>query len=156
MKLVLAMVLMLIVFNGVFVFSGGLTRLQKVSDVSEVPIRVKADIVDVFRFTLEDEVRKKRGQPIEGFVPNMFLEAFPGLVASDFDGVEASIGYYQMVEGKLSHQLGQPALVHSAAGVVSQEGIVTLLKNVTKRLGIDLQATGTITEVITALVSKTS
>ena len=52
--------------------------------------RVSPTAAEVFTFTLEEEVRKKIGQPIEGYEPQMFLEVFPGLVATDFEGVEAS------------------------------------------------------------------
>lgn len=115
---------------------------------------VDAEIVDVFRFTLEDEVRKKVGMPNEGYEPAMFLQVFPGLVETDFEGVQASIGGYVMKEGRLVHKLDESKLVHSAAQAITRPGFTTLLENVSKRIGINLSTDGTITDIMSALTSE--
>jgi hypothetical protein len=84
----------------------------------------------------------------------MFLNVFPGLVETDFEGVEASIGHYTIVQGRLVHELGNPELVHSAAGAISRRGMETLLQNVAARLSIDLQSDGTITDIMRALIAS--
>ncbi|MFT7506977.1 MAG: hypothetical protein ACI92I_000114 [Acidimicrobiales bacterium] len=154
MKNVLIVVALVIVFNAIFVFSGGLDLLVKTEQQAEAPERINADVVDVFRFTLEDEVRKKIGMPIEGYEPAMFLKVLPGLVETDFDGVEASIGEYIVIEGQLEHKLDETKLIHSAAGAVTRAGIETLLLNTSKRIGVDLSTDGTITDIINAITSE--
>lgn len=154
MKNVLIVVGMLVIFNAVLVFSGALDKLIETKDETVTPpTTIAPDVVSVFRFTLEDEVNKKLGQPIEGYEPSMFIAAFPGLVESDFDGVEASIGHYQINNGKLEHVFDEKQLIHSAAGAIGREGMTTLLKNISARTGINLNTTGTITDVINVITN---
>ena len=155
-KNMLIAVLLVIFFNAIFVFSGGLELLIKTEQAEEEKnFRVDPDIVDVFRFTLEDEVKKKQGQPIEGYEPQMFMAVFHGLAATDFEGVKASIGYYTVVGGKLTHKLGDTkGPIHSAAGAINRTGYEILLNNVAKRGGINLQANGTITDVMNVITAQ--
>lgn len=115
---------------------------------SEIPESVEY----VFRTTLKNEVEQEIGTPIEGYEPFMFLQVFPGLAETDFEGVEASIGRYTIEEGRLTHKLDDSRLVHSAAKAVTDRGFNTLLANVSVRLGVNLSAEGTLTEIIEALV----
>ena len=154
MKNILIAIGLVIIFNALFVFSGGLDLLVKTEQVAEHENEVDAEIVDVFRFTLEDEVRKKVGLPDEGYEPAMFLQVFPGLVETDFEGVQASIGGYVMKEGRLVHKLDESKLVHSAAQAITRPGFTTLLENVSKRIGINLSTDGTITDIMSALTSE--
>ncbi len=154
MKNILIAVVAVLVFNALFVYSGGLELLVRTEQKEHTRVRINTDVVDVFRFTLEDEVRKKRGIPIEGYEPHMFLEVFPGLVETDFEGVQASIGHYTIEEGRLVHKLDDTQLVHSAATAVTREGMETLLSNVSKRTGVDLNADGTITDIMSALIAQ--
>lgn len=154
MKNILIAVVLVVVFNAIFVFSGGLELLVKTDHVVEPESHIGTSVVDVFQFTLEDEVRKKVGQPIDGFVPQMFLQVFPGLVETDFDGVEASVGWYTMLDGKLEHQLDETKLVHSAAESIGRIGMETLLRNIANRIGIDLSTDGTITDIMNSLTSE--
>lgn len=112
---------------------------------------VKTDISLAFRNALQSEVREKIGTPIEGYEPSMFLQVFPGLAKTDFEGVEASIGYYTIKNGELVHELDPTRLVHSAAGAVTNRGMDTLLQNVSMRLKVDLSTDGTLTRIIEAL-----
>lgn len=144
-----------LVFQVGFYAAHGPERLATLTTrATPTPERVSPTAAEVFTFTLEDEVRKKLGQPIEGYTPAMFLEVFPGLVATDFEGVDASIGYYTIEEGRLVHELGERTLVHTAAGAVTKKGMGTLLENVATRTGIDLSGDGTLTEVMAAITSR--
>ena len=81
---------------------------------------------------------KNAGQPIEGFDAMMLMRAFPGLVASDFRGVEALEGYYE-VRGDVAVFVragAQP--MSSAEGMVLEKGYGTLLKNLSTRLGLSV------------------
>lgn len=112
-------------------------------------------LTDVFTFTLEEEVRKKTGVAADGYVPQDYLAAFPGLVETDFEGVAAVAGYYMMVNGRLTHELGSPeGLVPADATSVSQRGMETLLHNVATRVGVNLQTSGTITDIMRALTQS--
>lgn len=154
MKNILIVVVMLVAFNAVLVFSGALDKLfnanQEVQPVSEI----NQTIVDVFQFTLQDEVDKKLGKPIEGYEPQMFLQLFPGLSETDFDGVEASIGTYVIQNGRLVHNLDNTKLVHSSAGAVTRKGMKTLLDNIAKRANINLREQGTLTDIIEVLTKN--
>lgn len=120
----------------------------------ETPVEiVEQTVYDVFALTLRQEVNVAIGPPIEGYEPAMFLQSFPGLTASDFAGVEASIGSYQIIDGQLRHVIEEGELVHSAAAAVNRRGMQTLLDNVATRLQVDLEADGTITEVMDAISS---
>lgn len=102
----------------------------------------------VFGVTLKEAVVAELGQPIEGFTPNMFIAVFPGLALTDFEGVEASVGQYEFVDGNLELVTPRNALMHSAAGAVSRRGFETLLRNVSARVQINLAETGTITQIM--------
>lgn len=154
MKNILIAVVAVLVFNAIFVYSGGLSLLMKSEQQDVSPERLQTSVVDVFRFTLQEEVQKKVGMPVEGYEPQMFLQVFPGLVETDFDGVQASIGQYEIQEGRLVHVLDESKLAHSAAGAITREGIETLLTNVTNRIGVDLNTDGTITDVMGALIAR--
>jgi len=102
----------------------------------------------LFASTLREAVDRERGQPTEGYTPRMFIAVFPGLVVTDFEGVESSIGKYVVVEGELVHVTPPGRPLHSAAAAVSNQGLATLLTNVAKRTQIDLTQDGTITDIM--------
>ena len=154
-KNLLLIVLALVVFNAAFVFLGGLDLLVSTKEEQAViqEVMIDPDIVDVFKFTLEDEVKKKVGTPVEGYEPSMFLAAFPGLTETDFSGVEASTGVYEVINGQVRFKMDQTKLMHSASAAVTRKGMETLLHNVAKRGGIDLQTDGTITDVMSMIIN---
>ena len=123
-----------------------------IEDRVSTPQKVAPEVVDVFSFTLQEEVDKKLGTPVEGYEPKMFLEVFPGLTATDFEGVEASLGYYTFSDGELELVLDETQLIHSAAGAITRTGMNTLLSNVSERTSINLQEDGTITDVVRYLI----
>lgn len=148
------LVVLLVAANSAFWYVGGPTFLQSLKVHSPAPATTNPVMLDVFIFTLQDEVNKKVGVPIEGYTPSMFLQVFPGLVETDFDGAQASIGHYAIAQGRLTHVLDDTQLIHSAAGALSRPGMETLLHNVSTRLGITLNDNGTITDVMRALVRE--
>jgi hypothetical protein len=121
----------------------------------DVSTEIPLSVLYAFKTTLKNEVQTTQGVPIEGFEPAMFLKAFPGLTDTDFEGVEASIGYYTIEGGKLVHKIDDSKLIHSAAKAVTDRGLDTLLSNVAVRLNVDLTKEGTLTEIIEALVRYT-
>jgi hypothetical protein len=152
---IIAAIFATFMLNGCFIYFGGAAWLDSV--LHETPQTTwSADpvVVDVFVYTLEEEVRKKSGQPAEGYVPSMFLEAFPGLAETDFEGVEASIGYYTIEQGRLVHKFDNTELIHSAATAITRRGMETLLHNVASRTNIDLQTDGTITDIMSVLIRQ--
>ena len=132
--------------------------MQRLSPFSTDP--VVFDVADTiplpvsyaFKTTLKNEVNNTLGVPIEGYEPFMFMETFPGLTETDFEGVEASIGHYTIEEGKLIHKPDDTKLIHSAAKAITDRGLNTLLANVSVRLKVDLGADGTLTEIMEALI----
>lgn len=116
--------------------------------VDAIPLSVSY----AFKTTLKNEINSTVGVPVEGYEPYMFMEAFPGLTETDFEGVEASIGQYTIEGGKLIHKIDETKLIHSAAKAVTDRGLDTLLANVSVRLKVDLAQDGTLTEIMEALI----
>ena len=110
------------------------------------------DVQQVFQTTLQNAVQTKYGMPTDGYEPYMFMAVFPGLTESDFEGVQASIGVYTMQDGRLVHKTDNTRLIHPAAKAVTDVGMNTLLANISVRLGVDLSTTGTLTQIMNALV----
>lgn len=121
--------------------------LEEPAPVSELQ-EIDAQTEQLFATTLREEVVRELGQPIEGFTPEMFLAVFPGLTATDFEDVEASIGKYVVVEGQLVHVTPPNVPLHSAASAVTSRGLATLLRNIAARAQIDLTDSGTITDIM--------
>ena len=155
MKSCIALVVIVLLCQVAFYVFDGPEKLGLTETATPTVQRVSPTAAEVFTFTLEEEVQKKIGQPIEGYEPAMFLQLFPGLVATDFEGVEASIGYYTIKQGKLVHELGEErTLVHSAAGAITRAGMARLLENVAARTSIDLEADGTLTDIMSAISER--
>ncbi len=91
------------------------------------------------------------GQPIEGFEPTMFMQAFPGLTANDFNNVDALIGLYRYQNGEAVYDLNGEIETHSAARAISDEGMLTLLLNIADRLNYDLTGNETVADVLAAI-----
>ncbi len=149
----LSLVAVVVVLNAAFLYFGGATWLAQYVPTTETETwSTDPVLVDVFTFTLQEEVRKKVGQPVEGYEPAMFLEVFPGLTETDFDGVEASVGFYRIEQGRLTFVLDESQLVHTAAQSVTRRGMETLLNNVATRTNINLNTDGTITDIMSVLI----
>ena len=95
---------------------------------------------DVSQFTgiIQGFVIKNIGQPIEGFSASIYLQAFPGLLEADFDGVEALEGKYAYENGKLNFERRKSGRMSSAEEMIIEKGHETLFNNIRGRLGNNL------------------
>jgi len=123
-------------------------------DQTDAPLQ--SDQSAVFRKELQAQVQEKLGTPIEGYEPWMFLQVFPGLTETDFERVQASIGHYAIENGELIYVQDPAKLIHSAAKSITDEGMETLLHNVSVRLKVDLAEGGTLTKIMSALLRTQS
>ncbi len=90
-------------------------------------------VQEYFNEKLREGVIDRIGQPIEGFVPFMFMQAFSGLVLKDFDGADALLGEYKIVDKELAFIMNEVGPIHSAAEAVSEEGMKTVFANIQRR-----------------------
>lgn len=148
---ILTINLILIVGVALYLWVSGKLVVEYVGDQSVETIMSTEEEAVLFTNTLRSTVDEQLGQPVEGYTPDMFIEVFPGLVATDFEDVEASIGKYVVVEGQLVHVMPPSVPLHSAAAAVTSRGLRTLLDNVARRAQIDLSNSGTLTEVFDTL-----
>ncbi|MDP3880664.1 MAG: hypothetical protein Q8Q32_00575, partial [bacterium] len=110
-----------------------------------------SNVSDYFANQMNAKAVAQVGQPIEGFTPDMFMQAFPGLVASDFQGVEAALGVYQVQNGQINFIYTANTPPHSAERAITEQGMQTLLANVSSRLGISTTSQAQIDKIIRAL-----
>jgi hypothetical protein len=94
------------------------------------------DVQEHFNEKFREGVIDRIGQPIEGFVPFMFLRAFSGLVPNDFDGADALLGEYRIKEKELSFIVDEGGPIHSAAEAISEEGMKTVFANIQRRTNV--------------------
>ncbi len=99
------------------------------------------DVQEYFNEKLREGVIDRIGQPIEGFVPFMFLRAFSGLVPNDFDGADALLGEYKIVEKELAFIMDEGGPIHSAAEAVSEKGMKTVFANIQRRTNVLITTT---------------
>lgn len=95
-----------------------------------------ADVQEYFNEKLREGVLDRVGQPIEGFIPQMFMQAFSGIVPKDFDGADAQLGSYTITDKELVFIVDDVDPIHSAADVLTEEGMKTLLTNIEKRANV--------------------
>lgn len=76
------------------------------------------------------------GIAIEGFDSNLLMMAFPGLKASDFQGVETPEGIYEVSGDAVNFVRNASAPITSAERMISEKGYGTLLKNISSRIGM--------------------
>lgn len=99
---------------------------------------VPSEVIDVFRFTIEDEVNHAITTSDEGYTPEQILRSFPGIVASDFADVPANNGRYFVQEGDVMTKLDESGLVPNHKTVLNREGYTALLENILERLDMDV------------------
>ena len=90
-------------------------------------------VQEYFNEKLREGVVDRIGQPIEGFVPFMFMQAFSGLVLKDFGGADALLGEYKIVDKELAFIMNEAGPIHSAAEAISEEGMKTVFANIQRR-----------------------
>ncbi|MEK7613133.1 MAG: hypothetical protein AAB449_03250 [Patescibacteria group bacterium] len=125
-----------------FVWVGGSATVE--SGISELQIQE-------FTAGMRAKVVAEVGQPIEGFEPSMFMQAYPGLKAQDFHTVDATIGLYRYQGGKLVYDLGGEQETSSAARAVTDQGMRQLLLNVATRLQISLDSKDAVAAILAKL-----
>jgi len=91
------------------------------------------EVQEYFNKKLREAVTDRIGQPIEGFVPHMFLQAFSGLVPEDFDGADALLGEYKIIGKELTFIVDNVSPIHSAADAISEDGMKTVFANIQRR-----------------------
>ncbi len=96
---------------------------------------------EYFNEKLHGGVIDRIGQPIEGFVPFMFMQAFSGLVLKDFDGADALLGKYKIVGKELAFIMDEGGPIHSAAEAISEEGMKTVFTNIQRRTNVLITTT---------------
>jgi len=111
------------------------------------------DIQEYFNEGLRDGVIDRIGQPIEGFVPFMFLRAFSGLVPNDFDGADALLGEYKIIRNKLAFIVDEGGPIHSAAEAISEEGMKTVFTNIQRRTNVLVTTTGEVDALVLSLTA---
>ena len=99
------------------------------------------DVQEYFNEKLREGVIDRIGQPIEGFVPFMFLQGFSRLVLKDFDGADALLGEYKIVEKELAFIMDEGGPIHSAAEAISEEGMKTVFANIQRRTNVLITTT---------------
>lgn len=99
---------------------------------------VPEDTLKYFTEQAQASVRDKVGQPIEGYEPFMFLQAYPGLKEQDFNGVQTILGVWEFKNNELVYRETSMQM-HSAARAITQEGMQTLLDNVATRLNMQIE-----------------
>ncbi len=114
---------------------------------------ISAEAAQSFIDQMREGTISRVGQPIEGFEPFMFMQAFPGLTANDFDNVDAAIGFYRYKNGEVVYDLNGEPEVHSAARAITDEGMLQLLINVAARLNYNLAGNDTVDDIIAAISS---
>jgi len=110
------------------------------------------EVQEYFNEKLREGVIDRIGQPIEGFVPFMFLRAFSGLVPNDFDGAEALLGEYKIMEKELAFIVDEGGPIHSAAEVISDEGMKTAFTNIQRRMNVLITTTDEVDGLLLSLV----
>jgi hypothetical protein len=110
-------------------------------DTSAIINRRTIDVQEYFNEKLREGVIDRIGQPIEGFVPFMFMQEFSGLVRKDFDGAGALLGEYKIVGKQLAYVLDEGGPIHSAAEAISEEGMMTVFTNIQVRTNVLITTT---------------
>jgi len=131
-QILFTIVIVLSVTAGLLFYSGD----NKTGDVSLTPA------TEYFIEQIQGRVVSEKGQPIEGFEPFMFVEVYPGLVESDFDGVET----FGDTHGS--------KYATSADDSITPKGMGRLLENVAKRAGFALETKKDIDMVLRFMEGK--
>jgi len=108
---------------------------------------------EYFNEKLHGGVIDRIGQPIEGFVPFMFMQAFSGLVLKDFDGADALLGKYKIVDKELAFIMDEGGPIHSAAEAISEEGMKTVFTNIQRRTNVLITTTDEVDGLLLSLAA---
>ncbi len=128
---------------GVFSFIRGLQESRQTSEISPEAAE--------FTKNTQNFVIANFGRPIDsGFTAPMYLQAFPGLLKADFDGVETSEGKYEYSGGELTFVHAQTRSASTFEEAILEKGHETLFSNIRSRLGPKLS----VDEVIKGITAQ--
>ncbi len=125
-------------------------------DEVQVAFAINQGTVEIQKYfdeRLRECVIDRIGQPIEVFVPFMFLQAFSGLVPKDFDGADALLGVYKIMGTKLAFIVDEGGPIHSAAEAISEEGMKTVFTNIQRRRNVLVTTTGEVDALLLSLAA---
>lgn len=89
--------------------------------------------------------------PIEGFNPELYKIAFPNLQDSDFDNTAAISGKWKFNNNNLEFIRSSEGYVTSGDGTIQNNGLITLLENLSNRLGISSDSKSNIDLIIESI-----
>jgi hypothetical protein len=118
------------------------------------PVLTDSSVLDVFIFTVQEEVNKKQGRPAQGYKPDNLLRAFPGLTITDFNSVLASDGRYEVAGGELVFVPDTSGLLPTNPDSISRAGYEIMLTNVAVRNNINMQSNGTLTDIMRVMTRE--
>ncbi len=113
-------------------WNGGGTPVDSGNTSSGLSQADKTRFIDTVRAKVVAEI----GQPIEGYEPFMFMRVYPGLIAQDFNNIDALIGRYVVANGQVTYDLNGEQELHSAARAISDEGMEQLFLNILARISL--------------------
>lgn len=86
-----------------------------------------AEMVSELQSAMKLHIEEKTGEPVVGIEPQLLLTHFPNLTAVDFDGVEAVVGQYLIVDNQI--QYNNTEVSDAAADDIAPAGFKTLFTN---------------------------
>lgn len=113
-------------------------------------------LVEYFAVRMQERFISLIGQPIEGFVPEMLTQVWPGLEASDFEGVQAMNGFYEVENGRPVFRQQEGGVITSADGAITAVGFETLLRNLAARYEMDIDGNEDIDALLLLLLEGVS
>ncbi len=116
-----------------------LVTYRQIQAITLNPVTI--DVQEYFNEKLREGVIDRVIQPIDGFVPFMFMQAFSGLVLKDFDGADALLGEYKIVKKELVFIMDEGGQIRSDAEAVSEEGMKTVFANIQRRTNMLITTT---------------
>ncbi len=137
-KKFLLLVIVAFLIAGVCVGAVMMSRPDRTDDIGPVPIpgarpvEVNDEVVD----QVNADVVVAVGQPIEGTEPSMMMRAYPGLLLTDFESVQAQGGIYHVLTGVLRLAPRAGVAVSSADDALTDLGIMQTLVNAAVRLNM--------------------
>tara|TARA_Y100000310_G_scaffold26446_1_gene25215 strand:+ start:4956 stop:5612 length:657 start_codon:yes stop_codon:yes gene_type:complete len=143
-KTTIKILLILLIITAIILSLSSVQIFKKTPSPEEIPI----ELVNTFSQQMQNKIINEIGQPIEGFEPPMFIQAFPNLKYEDFNNVQALEGIYIFENSKLTFKRTKKTPITSAEQTITDEGMETLLENIADRLNIKIIDATSITQII--------
>lgn len=126
-------------------------RANDITYIEEINVPAPEDQnLDFFINQIQEKgVENLGAHPIEGFNPELYKRAFPGLIDSDFEGTDAIGGIWEFENNELKFSKSSPqGLITSADGTLTNKGLEALLKNLEIRLNTSPDSKENINKII--------